>query len=109
MPLVQFAIEEKVIERAYKKLALDAMVIQQGRLAESRGKQKKRFLLSFLFALPQARHARTSTTTFVLLVHDPFMSRILRILSRRLLQIRACRASPKLPQGWAVCHKRQIS
>jgi SNF2 family DNA or RNA helicase len=31
-------IEEKVIERAYKKLALDALVIQQGRLAEQKGK-----------------------------------------------------------------------
>jgi hypothetical protein len=26
-----------VIERAYKKLALDALVIQQGRLAEQKG------------------------------------------------------------------------
>lgn len=33
---MQFAIEEKVIERAYKKLALDALVIQQGRLAEQK-------------------------------------------------------------------------
>lgn len=39
--LMQYTIEEKVIERAYKKLALDALVIQQGRLAE----QKSRFLL----------------------------------------------------------------
>lgn len=31
-------IEEKVIERAYKKLALDALVIQQGRLAEQKGR-----------------------------------------------------------------------
>ncbi|GFY91801.1 chromatin-remodeling protein 11 [Actinidia rufa] len=30
----EYTIEEKVIERAYKKLALDALVIQQGRLAE---------------------------------------------------------------------------
>ena len=34
----QSAIEEKVIERAYKKLALDALVIQQGRLAEQKSK-----------------------------------------------------------------------
>ena len=34
----QLTIEEKVIERAYKKLALDALVIQQGRLAEQKGK-----------------------------------------------------------------------
>ena len=33
----QLTIEEKVIERAYKKLALDALVIQQGRLAEQKG------------------------------------------------------------------------
>ncbi|RRT62354.1 hypothetical protein B296_00043460 [Ensete ventricosum] len=33
---MQFTIEEKVIERAYKKLALDALVIQQGRLAEQK-------------------------------------------------------------------------
>lgn len=32
----QYTIEEKVIERAYKKLALDALVIQQGRLAEQK-------------------------------------------------------------------------
>ena len=32
-------IEEKVIERAYKKLALDALVIQQGRLAEQKGRE----------------------------------------------------------------------
>lgn len=34
----QYTIEEKVIERAYKKLALDALVIQQGRLAEQKSK-----------------------------------------------------------------------
>ncbi|KAL1822932.1 hypothetical protein ACET3Z_009710 [Daucus carota] len=34
--LHKYTIEEKVIERAYKKLALDALVIQQGRLAEQR-------------------------------------------------------------------------
>jgi len=36
--MVQYTIEEKVIERAYKKLALDALVIQQGRLAEQKSK-----------------------------------------------------------------------
>lgn len=35
----QYTIEEKVIERAYKKLALDALVIQQGRLAEQKSEQ----------------------------------------------------------------------
>jgi len=34
----QYTIEEKVIERAYKKLALDALVIQQGRLSEQKSK-----------------------------------------------------------------------
>jgi SWI/SNF-related matrix-associated actin-dependent regulator of chromatin subfamily A member 5 len=38
---LQYTIEEKVIERAYKKLALDALVIQQGRLSE----QKSDFFL----------------------------------------------------------------
>lgn len=38
MVMVQYTIEEKVIERAYKKLALDALVIQQGRLAEQKSK-----------------------------------------------------------------------
>ena len=36
---LQHTIEEKVIERAYKKLALDALVIQQGRLAEQKGER----------------------------------------------------------------------
>lgn len=36
LPSLQYTIEEKVIERAYKKLALDALVIQQGRLAEQK-------------------------------------------------------------------------
>lgn len=46
----QYTIEEKVIERAYKKLALDALVIQQGRLAEQKSKkfQIDEFLISFL-------------------------------------------------------------
>ena len=33
---IENSIEEKVIEKAYKKLRLDAMVIQQGRLTENR-------------------------------------------------------------------------
>lgn len=36
LDIMQYTIEEKVIERAYKKLALDALVIQQGRLAEQK-------------------------------------------------------------------------
>lgn len=39
MQMEQYTIEEKVIERAYKKLALDALVIQQGRLAEQKSKK----------------------------------------------------------------------
>jgi len=48
--MVQYTIEEKVIERAYKKLALDALVIQQGRLAEHRRVRTcwAIFLVSFL-------------------------------------------------------------
>lgn len=38
---LQYTIEEKVIERAYKKLALDALVIQQGRLAEQKSRVLK--------------------------------------------------------------------
>jgi len=34
-----------VIERAYKKLALDALVIQQGRLAEQKGKVSHGFAI----------------------------------------------------------------
>uniref|UniRef100_A0A2P2MQR7 Uncharacterized protein n=1 Tax=Rhizophora mucronata TaxID=61149 RepID=A0A2P2MQR7_RHIMU len=41
----EYTIEEKVIERAYKKLALDALVIQQGRLAEQKGNQHLLFAL----------------------------------------------------------------
>jgi SWI/SNF-related matrix-associated actin-dependent regulator of chromatin subfamily A member 5 len=35
---VEHSIEEKVIEKAYKKLRLDALVIQQGRLTENASK-----------------------------------------------------------------------
>lgn len=34
---IENSIEEKVIEKAYKKLRLDALVIQQGRLTENQG------------------------------------------------------------------------
>ncbi|PIA61608.1 hypothetical protein AQUCO_00300848v1 [Aquilegia coerulea] len=40
----EYTIEEKVIERAYKKLALDALVIQQGRLAEQKTVNKDELL-----------------------------------------------------------------
>lgn len=45
--MLQYTIEEKVIERAYKKLALDALVIQQGRLAEQKSKDLLGNLSSF--------------------------------------------------------------
>lgn len=57
---VQFTIEEKVIERAYKKLALDALVIQQGRLAEQKGKHFALFLsLSVSRSLSLCRLSKT--------------------------------------------------
>ncbi|KAI6668138.1 hypothetical protein NL676_028602 [Syzygium grande] len=40
----EYTIEEKVIERANKKLALDALVIQQGRLAEKKTVNKDELL-----------------------------------------------------------------
>ncbi|KAG1678034.1 hypothetical protein FOA52_000830 [Chlamydomonas sp. UWO 241] len=42
------SIEEKVIEKAYKKLRLDALVIQQGRLTENSAKVNKDDLLSMV-------------------------------------------------------------
>jgi SWI/SNF-related matrix-associated actin-dependent regulator of chromatin subfamily A member 5 len=48
--IIQYTIEEKVIERAYKKLALDALVIQQGRLAEQKSKDSLDSFSSFFFA-----------------------------------------------------------
>jgi len=41
-------VEEKVIEKAYKKLALDALVIQQGRLQENKKNLGKEELLSMV-------------------------------------------------------------
>ena len=41
-------VEEKIIEKAYKKLALDALVIQQGRLADSRAQVSKDELLGMV-------------------------------------------------------------
>ncbi|XP_042376990.1 ISWI chromatin-remodeling complex ATPase CHR11-like isoform X1 [Zingiber officinale] len=53
----EFAIEEKVIERAYKKLALDALVIQQGRLAE----QKNELLQMVRFGAEMVSSSKDST------------------------------------------------
>ena len=51
MVITQYTIEEKVIERAYKKLALDALVIQQGRLAEQKSKGFLGFIFVFIILL----------------------------------------------------------
>lgn len=45
---VENSIEEKVIEKAYKKLRLDALVIQQGRLTENVKTVNKDDLLSMV-------------------------------------------------------------
>ena len=45
---VESSIEEKVIEKAYKKLRLDALVIQQGRLTENTKTVNKDDLLSMV-------------------------------------------------------------
>ena len=45
---VENSIEEKVIEKAYKKLRLDALVIQQGRLTENTKGVNKEDLLTMV-------------------------------------------------------------
>lgn len=45
---VENSIEEKVIEKAYKKLRLDALVIQQGRLTENTKSVNKDDLLAMV-------------------------------------------------------------
>jgi len=45
---VESSIEEKVIEKAYKKLRLDALVIQQGRLTDNAKNVNKDDLLSMV-------------------------------------------------------------
>ena len=45
---MESSIEEKVIEKAYKKLRLDALVIQQGRLTENTKSVNKEDLLSMV-------------------------------------------------------------
>ncbi|XP_024528171.1 ISWI chromatin-remodeling complex ATPase CHR11 [Selaginella moellendorffii] len=59
----QYTIEEKVIERAYKKLALDALVIQQGRLAEQRAVNKDELLQMVRFGAEMVFSANDSTIT----------------------------------------------
>ncbi|XP_042473875.1 ISWI chromatin-remodeling complex ATPase CHR11-like isoform X2 [Zingiber officinale] len=59
----EFAIEEKVIERAYKKLALDALVIQQGRLAEQKTVNKDELLQMVRFGAEMVFSSKDSTIT----------------------------------------------
>ncbi|KAH0851858.1 hypothetical protein HID58_094424, partial [Brassica napus] len=59
----QSAIEEKVIERAYKKLALDALVIQQGRLAEQKTVNKDELLQMVRYGAEMVFSSKDSTIT----------------------------------------------
>ncbi|KAM0954320.1 putative calcium/calmodulin-dependent protein kinase chromatin remodeling ISWI family [Dioscorea sansibarensis] len=59
----EYAIEEKVIERAYKKLALDALVIQQGRLAEQKAVNKDELLQMVRFGAEMVFSSKDSTIT----------------------------------------------
>ncbi|CAM6019488.1 unnamed protein product [Sphagnum balticum] len=59
----EFTIEEKVIERAYKKLALDALVIQQGRLAEQKAVNKDELLQMVRYGAEKVFSSNNSTIT----------------------------------------------
>ncbi|KAF8392550.1 hypothetical protein HHK36_022895 [Tetracentron sinense] len=59
----EYSIEEKVIERAYKKLALDALVIQQGRLAEQKTVNKDELLQMVRFGAEMVFSSKDSTIT----------------------------------------------
>ncbi|KAL7105006.1 hypothetical protein ACP275_07G018300 [Erythranthe tilingii] len=59
----EYTIEEKVIERAYKKLALDALVIQQGRLAEAKTVNKDELLQMVRFGAEMVFSSKDSTIT----------------------------------------------
>lgn len=59
----EYTIEEKVIERAYKKLALDALVIQQGRLAEQKSVNKDELLQMVRFGAEMVFSSGDSTIT----------------------------------------------
>ncbi|XP_047958765.1 ISWI chromatin-remodeling complex ATPase CHR11-like isoform X1 [Salvia hispanica] len=59
----EYTIEEKVIERAYKKLALDALVIQQGRLAEQKTVNKDELLQMVRFGAEMVFNSKDSTIT----------------------------------------------
>ncbi|XP_073526367.1 LOW QUALITY PROTEIN: uncharacterized protein [Phyllobates terribilis] len=59
----EYTIEEKVIERAYKKLALDALVIQQGRLAEQKAVNKDELLQMVRYGAEMVFSSGDSTIT----------------------------------------------
>eukprot|EP00850_Spirogloea_muscicola_P003093 SM000012S25355 [mRNA] locus=s12:642329:650370:+ [translate_table: standard] len=59
----EYTIEEKVIERAYKKLALDALVIQQGRLAEQKAVNKDELLQMVRYGAEKVFSSKDSTIT----------------------------------------------
>ncbi|KAL9671376.1 hypothetical protein QQ045_008944 [Rhodiola kirilowii] len=59
----EYTIEEKVIERAYKKLALDALVIQQGRLADQKTVNKDELLQMVRFGAEMVFSSKDSTIT----------------------------------------------
>ncbi|XP_020108881.1 ISWI chromatin-remodeling complex ATPase CHR11-like isoform X2 [Ananas comosus] len=59
----EYTIEEKIIERAYKKLALDALVIQQGRLAEQKTVNKDELLQMVRFGAEMVFSSKDSTIT----------------------------------------------
>ncbi|XP_019437519.1 PREDICTED: ISWI chromatin-remodeling complex ATPase CHR11-like isoform X1 [Lupinus angustifolius] len=59
----EYTIEEKVIERAYKKLALDALVIQQGRLAEQKTVNKDELLQMVRFGAEMVFSSKDNTIT----------------------------------------------
>nr|GLL24731.1 chromatin-remodeling complex ATPase chain-like protein [Ipomoea trifida] len=64
----EYTIEEKVIERAYKKLALDALVIQQGRLAEQKAVNKDELLQMVRFGAEMVFSSKDRTITGMLYI-----------------------------------------
>ncbi|ONK63429.1 uncharacterized protein A4U43_C07F15060 [Asparagus officinalis] len=59
----EYPIEEKVIERAYKKLPFDALVIQQGRLAEQKTVNKDVLLQMVRFGAEMVFSSKDNTLT----------------------------------------------
>ncbi|KAL5057500.1 hypothetical protein RYX36_029104, partial [Vicia faba] len=64
----EYTIEEKVIERAYQNLALDALVIQQGRLAEQKTVNKDELLQTVRFGVEMVFSSKDSTITDEILI-----------------------------------------